>query len=128
MPFPVVPPSVRNYDAGDWPVRKFNTQNGTEIRLLYGNKRYNLKLSLTYANVVDTTVSEFIAHFAETKGTFKTFNLSNAARVALLSGWAGTPGQLDMPGGVDWRYASSPDIEQIRPGISTIKINLIGVI
>lgn len=128
MPYPAFNPSARAYDFGDWPVRKYNAQNGSEIRLLYGNKRFNLKLSLSYTNITDTAVSSFTAHYAETKGTFSVFQFSAAAKVAILAGWQGLPGQLDMPAGTDWRYEGSPKIQQVRPGISTVTVNLIGVI
>lgn len=128
MPYPVLKPSSRSFDLGDWPVRTYRAQNGAEIRLLYGNKRSNFKLALNYNNVSDKVASAFTAHFEETKGTFSVFNLSPDAKVAILAGWDGTPGTLDMPTGVDWRYEKAPQIIAVRPGISTVSINLIGVI
>ena len=128
MPYPAVRPTGRSFDPGDWPVRTYNAQNGAEVRLLYGSKRYNLKLSLTYANITDLKASEFLQHYQETIGTFKTFTFTGDAQVALFDGWRGTSSALDPPIGVNWRYEQQPQVDSVRPGISTVTVSLIGVI
>ena len=95
MPYPAQRPTARSYDHGNYPVRTYTAQNGAEVRLLYGSKRFNLKLSLSYNNVDDTVAAEFLGHFDETMGTYKTFEFSPDARVALFAGWQGTAGALD---------------------------------
>ena len=90
MPYPAQRPTSRRYDHGNYPVRTYNAQNGAEVRLIYGNRRFNLKLQLGYTNVEDTVAAAFLAHFDETKGTYKTFQFEPAARVALFAGWQGT--------------------------------------
>ena len=128
MPYPTIKPTARNYDPGDWPVRTFNAQNGTEIRILYGSKRFNVKLALSYSNISDAKAAEFLEHYEETLGTYKIFVFSPEARVALLAGWTGTAGALAPPIGVDWRYESPPSMVAVRPGVSSISVSLIGVI
>ena len=128
MPYPVAQPTSRSYDFGNWPVKTFNAQNGTEIRLLYGSRRTNLQLQLGYQNVPDAKAAEFMAHYEETKGTYLTFAFSGAARVALFAGWTGTAAQLDAAAAVEWRYAKAPTIDSVRPGISTVQVSLVGVI
>ena len=128
MPYPAIRPTGRSFDPGNWPVRTYNSQNGAEVRLLYGSKRYNLKLSLTYTNISDTGAAQFLAHYEETTGTFSTFQFEPDARVALFTGWQGDAGALSPPLGVDWRYAEAPKIESVRPGISTVTVSLVGVI
>ena len=128
MPYPAVPPSQRSLDMGDYPVRKYNSQSGVEVRLLYGNKRYNLKLGLVYTNIPDAVASEFLLHFDETFGTFSTFVFSPEARVTLFAGWSGDEGALSPPSGVDWRYEQSPQLTAVRPGISNVTVSLVGVI
>ena len=49
-------------------MRTYNAQNGAEVRLLYGSKRTNVKLQLSYSNVADTVAADFLTHFDETKG------------------------------------------------------------
>lgn len=128
MGYPAIRPTARNYDPGNWPVRTYNSQNGAEIRILYGSKRFNVRLSLSYENIPDVKAAEFLAHYEETLGTYKTFAFSPDARVALFAGWTGTAGALEPPVGVDWRYESPPSMVAIRPGVSSISVSLVGVI
>ena len=128
MPFPVLRPSERTFDPGDYPVRKYNSQNGAEVRILYGSLRYNLKLSLGYKNIPDVDADKFLVHFDETKGTFSTFDFTPDARVAIFSGWLGDAGSLRPPTAVDWRYEKAPQVVAVRPGISSVTISLVGVI
>ena len=128
MPYPAQRPTSRAYDHGNYAVRTYNAQNGAEVRILYGSKRFNLKLQLGYTNVSDTVAAAFLDHFDETKGTYKTFQFEPDARVALFAGWQGSAGALEPPQGVDWRYEQAPQIVAVRPGISTVTVSLIGVI
>ena len=128
MGFPATPPTARTYDPGNWPVRTFNSQNGAEVRILYGSKRFNVKLALSYNNISDVKAAEFLAHYEETLGTYKTFAFSSNARVALFAGWTGTAGALAPPIGVDWRYEKPPTMVAVRPGVSSITVSLVGVI
>ena len=118
---------IRRYDHGNYPVRTYNAQNGAEVRLIYGNRRFNLKLQLGYTNAEDTVAAAFLAHFDETKGTYKTFQFEPAARVAclLMVRDCRCPDPLR---GVDWRYEQAPQITAVRPGVSTVTVSLIGVI
>jgi hypothetical protein len=125
MPFPTLTPSGRAYSAGDWPVRPYQALSGAEIRIRYGNKRTNGKLNLDYANVGDSQAQQFLTHYNETEGTFRTFSLPSA----VTNGWRGTSTALS-PGssGASYRYAGPPQITSIRPGISSVSVELIGVV
>ena len=128
MPYPTLRPASRFYNPGNYAVKTYNAQSGVEVRLLYGSKRYNVQLQLTYNNISDDIAEEFLQHFDETFGTYKTFQFSTEARVALMAGWKGGAGALKPPQGVDWRYAQAPQLVNVRPGISTVNVSLIGVI
>jgi len=128
MPYPVLRPTSRSFDPGNWPVRTYNAQSGVEIRILYGSKRYNVRLELTYANIPDASAAQFLTHFDETTGTFSTFTLSTSARTAIYDGWRGSAAAINLPSGVNWRYESAPRVESVRPGISTVTVSLVGVI
>ncbi len=90
MDFPSLVPTSRAFDPGDYPVRTFKSQSGTETRILYGSERTNVKLQLSYANIDDESAELFLDHFDETKGTFSTFKLSRKA----LRGWSGNTDAL----------------------------------
>ena len=125
MAFPNLIPTSRSFESGDYPVKTFKSQNGAEVRILYGDKRTNMKLSLSYANITDAEAEQFLDHFDEVQGTFKTFTLSTLAR----NGWTGNKDALGaQTHGNDYRYEKPPQQVSVRPGISTVTVNLIGVL
>lgn len=87
MAFPTLTPSTRNYASGDYPVKTFRSQSGSESRILYGNRRTGMTLDLQYENVTDTNAELFLAHYDETKGTYTAFELPTD----VLTGWSGAP-------------------------------------
>ncbi len=124
MAFPTLVPTSRQFDAGDFPVKTYKAQSGAEVRVLYGSDRTNMTLSLSFANVTDANAQLFVDHYDEAKGTFNTFDLPTEA----VQGWSGTTATFQTIGDNKWRYASAPSIANVRPGTSTVTVNLIGVL
>ena len=126
MAFPNLVPTSRSFESGDYPVKTFKAQSGAETRILYGDKRTNMKLSLTYSNITDANAALFLIHFdSETNGTFSTFEIADNTRL----GWAGHKRDLGAANsGNRWRYDNAPQQVQVRPGVSTVTVNLIGVL
>ena len=123
MTFPALAPSSRQYDPGNWPVKTYNSVSGVEIRLRYGDKRFNAKLTLQYQNIPDTSADDFLAHYESQFGTYKAFTLP----AAVVSGWTGStyiPNQTTMK----FRYSGPPVVDSVRPGVSTVSVELTGVI
>ena len=128
MAFPTLIPNSRRFDPGNWPVKTFNAQNGTEIRLLYGSQRFNLQIDLNNSNISDADAEAFLAHYLAQNGTFRAFNFSAVEATAIFGGWKGTPVALLAPAGVEWRYGGPPKISSVAPGVSTVSVVLKGVI
>lgn len=124
MPYPTHKPSSRSFDAGDYSYKTFKAQSGKEVRILYGDKRTGMTLELGYENIKDTAADDFIAHYDEVKGGFASFTLPAAFR----SGWTGTATAIDVPSGNQWRYAEPPAITSVHPGISSVRVRLVGVL
>ena len=126
VPFPDLIPTSRTFEAGDYPVKAFKAQNGAEHRILYGSTRTNMKLSLTFANITDADAELILDHYDSIQGTFGTLIVTPS------SGKGGWQGNQDAIGAGDhgnsYRYESAPQMTQVRPGISTVTVNLIGVI
>ena len=124
-------PSSRSYESGDFPVKTYKAQNGSEVRILYGSNRTNMRLSLTYANIKDADAEQFLDHYIAVQGTFKTFELAPFAeyRGSARGGWSGRRDSLGAAtSGNAYRYEKAPQLVQVRPGISTVTVNLIGVL
>lgn len=124
MTYPSLAPSSRNFNAGDYSYKTFKSQNGSETRILYGDKRTGMTLDLSYDNIADTYADDFITHYDSVKGGFESFDLPTAFR----SGWGGNAAAIDAATGNKWRYESPPAITSVRPGISSVTVKLIGVL
>ena len=125
MPFPEIVPTSRTFEPGDYPVKTFKAQNGAETRILYGDKRTNMNLSLTYANISDASADSFLTHYDEVKGTSQTFSVNPKAK----AGWSeGTDSLGAVEQGNKYRYEGPPQLTQVRPGVSTVTVGLIGVL
>ena len=125
MDFPELTPTSRSFESGDFPIKTFKSQSGAETRVLYGSNRTNMKLQLTYANITDAEAEQFLDHYEEVRGTFDTFNLGQTAR----RGWKGDNSALGaQKTGNRYRYERPPQLAQVRPGTSTVTVNLIGVL
>lgn len=125
MAYPTLKPTARNVDTGEYPVKTFRAQSGAEVRILYGSKRTGMTMALSYENISDSDADGFVAHFDEVKGTFQTFSLPSQ----VLSGWSGIASRLDASTtGNQWRYAKAPAITNVRPGRSSVQVELVGVL
>jgi hypothetical protein len=125
MAFPAQRPTSRDFSPGDWPVKQYNSQSGVEIRVLYGSQRTKMTLNLAYENITDAQADEFLTHYRETQGTYNTFLLPAAAK----AGWTGNASAIDAAGyGNRWRYNGPPQIKSVKPGRSSVQVELIGVL
>ena len=123
MAFPDLVPSSRTFSPGDFPIKKFNAQNGAEVRILYGSRRVNQVFELSYANISDQEANLFLVDYEDQQGTFKRFYLSDKT----YEGWglAGSAtSELDRGPGTLWRYDAPPSIVSVRPGISSVTVKL----
>ena len=126
IPFPTLVPTSRTFESGDFPVKTFKSQNGAEHRILYGSRRTNMKLSLSFANITDAQAEQILDHYESVQGTFGILSVN------LSSGKGGWQGNEDALGagahGNSYRYEGPPQVTQVRPGVSTVTVNFIGVI
>ena len=106
MPFPTLAPTSRTFEAGDYPIKKFTSQNGVETRIIYGSRRTGQKMSLTYQNIFDHQAEEFIDHYDEVFGTLNPFSIASEGTAdGAKSGWNAfdvpDPVTTDYPAGID---------------------------
>ena len=123
MTFPTLKPTARTFEPGDWPVKTYNSMSGREIRIRYGDKRYNAKLKLEYKNIADSSANEFLTHYNTQYGTYEAFTLNND----VVSGWSGSS-YIPDEAAMKFRYTKAPTVVSVRPGVSTVSVELTGVI
>ncbi len=125
--YPSLAPTSRSYNAGNWPVKAFNSQNRVEVRILYGNKRFNHSVKLTYENIPDTTAELFMQHYFEQLGTYKTFAVAMDITKA-SAGWKGSSNFYNAGYRTQYRYAGPPQMTSVYPGVSTMQVELVATL
>ena len=126
MAFPTLTPSSRNFSPGNYQVKTFKSQSGSETRILYGSKRTGMQLALSYKNISDANAELFLDHFDDMKGTYTTFPITTEGA---KGGWEGNADALGADAsGNAYRYAAPPKVTQVKPGISNVQVNLVGVL
>ena len=123
MSYPTLRPSERSYTPGDWAVKRHNSMSGAEIRIRYGDKRFNARFSLSYRNIPDSEAYKFLEHYNTQLGTYKKFTLP----VEVLAGWTG-PTYLPTTTAMQFRYEGPPALQAVRPGVSNVTVELTGVV
>lgn len=123
MGYPALRPSERSYNPGDWAVKRFNAMSGAEVRIRYGDKRFNAKFTLRYRNIPDTEAYKFLEHYNTQFGTYKQFTLP----VQVLAGWSGS-NYVPTTAEMQFRYEGPPALEAVRPGVSNVTVELTGVV
>lgn len=124
MAFPSLTPTSRDFNPGDWPIKRFSSRSGAEVRILYGSQRVNAKLNLSYENISDANAQLFLDDYEAQIGTLRTFDLPSAVK----TGWSGSSSSIDAPAGSKWRYDAEPSVRAVRPGLSSVTVNLVAVI
>jgi hypothetical protein len=127
MTFPNITPTGRSFSAGDFPIKTFRTNNGKDTRILYGDRRTDRSIDLTYENITDALAYEFFDDYDQKTGTFREIPAGELAPV--FNGWAHTT-RLQISGGnaIQWRYAEPPQIRSVGVGRSTVTVRLTGVV
>lgn len=129
MTFPTLRPTRRSFGAGDFPVKTYTANNGKQLRILYGSRRTNRTIELTYENITDAQGYDFFEDYDESFGTFSEVELTEDMIDAIFAGWS-QQDRLAIIGGraIQWRYAEAPQIVSVKPGRCTVTVKLVGVV
>ena len=123
--FPDLVPSARSYTPGVFPETQFQAQNGSVVRVRYGNQRTNSQLSLTFANITDENAAEVLQNYVDVmeNDNYAQFTASN---VAAGAGTGLIPYIRETNSALKWKYASPPSVQCVKPGLSTVTCEFIG--
>lgn len=120
MTFPSLVPTSRSFEPGDWPIKRFESQSGVEVRILYGSQRIGAKLELGYDNITDAEAQQFLTDYDSQIGTLRTFTVPSAVT-------RGTSVSMTAPPQTKWRYDAQPSVSSVRPGVSSVRVTLVAV-
>lgn len=124
-------PTSRSFRAGKWPITTATSQSGVRSKRLWGNLASGGSLSLTYANIPDDVAEDFIDSWQQTKGGLNYLETTNGNGIQsadpMFEGMSADMKAeiLSATTGTQWTYAQAPVVENVAPGISTVKVELI---
>ena len=119
--FPDVCPQSRQFTAGKYAVKKFNSISGASTTRLYGSQPFDAQLQLRYF-LGDTEMAQFLTSWHTSKGGAGIVNLGPGIYGGIDPTLAG---QIKS---YSWRWESPPQVESVLPGRSRIQVSLIGTL
>ena len=118
-----IKPTNRSFSFGEYPIKSYRSISGSVVKRAFGNRAFNYKLQLEFANVSDAIVSAIFDHYHGQGGPLNGFSIPTN----LLSGLdINLTVRLQQPNGILWFYEASPEVQSIPPDLSTISLSLIG--
>jgi hypothetical protein len=118
-----IKPTSRSFSFGEYPIKSYRSISGSVIKRAFGNRAFNYKLQLEFANVSDAIVSAIFDHYHGQGGPLNGFRIPST----LLSGMDSDLTQrIQRPTGVLWFYEAAPEVQSVPPDLSTISLSLIG--
>lgn len=120
--FPNLSPTSRNYTAGEFPTKRFNSISGAGTTRLYGSKAYNVSLNLEFV-LNDADLASVLSCYDQANGSAYGLTLPSAVFDGMSSAV-----QNQIPNHVTWRWDSTPQVESLFPGRSRVRVNLLGTL
>jgi hypothetical protein len=121
--FPSIKPSQREFDMGQFPVKKYRALSGAVAKRSFGNKAHSYRLSVSFENVNDSILAQIWAHYNTTFAGFEGFALPDAMFAGMD---ATTRSYIQAPSGIEWEYTAPPTVQSVINGISTVSIEFEG--
>lgn len=129
--FPEIIPSSRGFTVGDFPSVAYRTLSGAVFRRAFGNRQTGHRLTLEFRNIGEAgqikddsgNVYEILNHYSKCNGTLDTFKIPTKVFQGMEVGFGPL---IQGPNDVRWHYASPPQVRNVRAGVSTVRVELIG--
>lgn len=119
----VIKPTSRSFTFGDYPTKEYRSLSGSVMKRAFGDRAFNYKLQLSFANVNQDVVAAIFDHYHGQGGTLEGFAIPSS----LFDGYNDAiTSRMRAPERVQWFYESSPEVESSSGGLSTVSISLIG--
>lgn len=124
--FPSITPTARSFSPGVYPQKQYRSLSGAVVKRTFGNQPYGATMELEYSNLPDASVVTLIDHYRLQTAANRRFRLSSNVTAGMGSSLISrADASVDD---LRWEYAKPPEIESVRPGLSTVTISLTGEI
>jgi hypothetical protein len=119
----IINPTSRSFTFGDYPIKEYRSLSGSVMKRAFGDRAFNYKLQLVFANVEQDVVASIFDHYHGQGGALEGFSIPSS----LLSGYNDTiTSRIQAPDRIQWFYEASPEVESVGPSLSTVSLSLIG--
>jgi hypothetical protein len=118
-----IKPTSRSFSFGEYPVKSYKSISGAVVKRAFGNRAFNYRLQLEFANVSDSIVQAIFDHYHGQNGILNGFLIPSTVLSGLESELAS---RVRRPAGILWFYESAPKIQSVPPNLSTLTLSLIG--
>lgn len=119
---PALTPTAMDFTAPEFPVKSNTSLSGVMSRRIFGSRGSRSTLQLSFDNITDTSAAQFLNAWNASRGQLDAVTVPNAvfdgASAALVSYVS------DGGDGLIWHFAAPPQVQRVKPGISSVRISL----
>lgn len=119
---PALTPTAMDFTAPEFPVKSSTSISGVVTRRIFGNRGSRSTLQLSFDNIADTSAVQFLDAWNASRGQLDAVTVPSAvfdgASAALVSYVS------DGGDGLIWHFAAPPQVQRVKPGISSVRISL----
>ena len=119
---PALTPTAMDFTAPEFPVKSSTSISGVVTRRIFGNRGSRSTLQLSFDNIADASAVQFLDAWNASRGQLDAvtvpsvvFDGASAALVSYVS---------DGGDGLIWHFAAPPQVQRVKPGISSVRISL----
>jgi len=119
---PALTPTAMDFTAPEFPVKSSTSISGVVTRRIFGNRGSRSTLQLSFDNITDASAVQFLDAWNASRGQLDAVTVPSAvfdgASAALVSYVS------DGGDGLIWHFAAPPQVQRVKPGISSVRISL----
>jgi len=119
---PALTPTAMDFTAPEFPVKSNTSLSGVVSRRIFGNRGSRSTLQLNFDNIADSSAVQFLDAWSASRGQLdavtvpsEVFDGADATLTAYVS---------DGGDGLIWHFAEPPQVQRIKPGISSVRVRL----
>ena len=119
---PALTPTAMDFTAPEFPVKSSTSISGVVTRRIFGNRGSRSTLQLSFDNIADSSAAQFLNAWNASRGQLDAVTVpstvfygASAALVSYVS---------DGGDSLTWHFAAPPQVQRVKPGISSVRISL----
>lgn len=132
--FPDLKPSARSFKPGSYPIEEFQGQNGAVTAVIFGNRKADSELTMTFQNITDEEAFDIFENHQEVNGgldddgewNYIQFPNTDTGAMAGIQDQSMRAVTAETRLNRRYRYAEPPQFVSTFPGRCTVTVKLRG--